>query len=56
VPVAAVGLILGVHRLMSSGFVAVNILGNTLATLVVAQWEGGLDRQVLDTALQRGPA
>jgi aerobic C4-dicarboxylate transport protein len=44
VPVAAVALILGVHRLMSSAFVAVNILGNSLATLVVAQWEGGLDR------------
>lgn len=47
VPVAAVALILGVHRLMSSAFVAVNILGNALATLVVAQWETALDRTAL---------
>jgi aerobic C4-dicarboxylate transport protein len=47
VPVAAVALILGVHRLMSSAFVAVNIIGNALATLVVAQWEGALNRETL---------
>jgi aerobic C4-dicarboxylate transport protein len=51
VPVAAVALILGVHRLMSSAFVAVNILGNALATLVVAQWEAALDREVLGREL-----
>jgi hypothetical protein len=33
--VAAVALILGVHRLLSSAFVAVNTLGNTLATIVI---------------------
>ncbi|NVO15802.1 MAG: cation:dicarboxylase symporter family transporter [Rhodoplanes sp.] len=51
VPVAAVGIILGVHRLMSSAFVAVNILGNALATIVVANWEGAVDRAALDRAL-----
>ncbi len=58
VPVAAVGLILGVHRLMSSAFVAVNILGNTLATIVIASWEGALDRTALDAELNAssGPA
>lgn len=56
VPVAAVGLILGVHRLMSSGFVAVNILGNALATIVVAGWEGAVDRAALDRGLADGPA
>jgi aerobic C4-dicarboxylate transport protein len=56
VPVAAVGLILGVHRLMSSAFVAVNILGNALATIVVAGWEGAVDRQMLDDGLKHGPA
>ena len=45
VPVAAVGLILGVHRLLSSAFVAVNILGNALATIVIAQWEGAVDQR-----------
>jgi aerobic C4-dicarboxylate transport protein len=56
VPVAAVGIILGVHRLMSSGFVAVNILGNALATIVIASWEGAVDRKVLSERLELGPA
>jgi len=55
VPVAAVGLILGVHRLMSSAFVAVNILGNTLATIVIAKWEGAVDVAALQEGLRAGP-
>jgi aerobic C4-dicarboxylate transport protein len=55
VPVAAVGIILGVHRLMSSAFVAVNILGNSLATIVIAGWEGAVDRKALQTGLAAGP-
>jgi aerobic C4-dicarboxylate transport protein len=55
VPVAAVGLILGVHRLMSSAFVAVNILGNTLATVVIAKWEGAVDIAALQEGLRAGP-
>ena len=51
IPVAAVGIILGVHRLMSSVFVAVNILGNSLATIVVAGWENAVDRDKLREAL-----
>ena len=39
IPVAAVGLILGVHRLLSSAFVPVNVLGNAIATLVIARME-----------------
>ena len=56
VPVAAVGIILGVHRLMSSAFVTVNILGNSLATIVIAGWEGAVDRQALQEGLKAGPA
>jgi aerobic C4-dicarboxylate transport protein len=55
VPVAAVGIILGVHRLMSSAFVAVNILGNSLATIVIAGWEGAVDRTALQDGLKAGP-
>ena len=55
VPVAAVGIILGVHCLMSSGFVAVNILGNALAIIVIASWEGAVDRKVLIERLELGP-
>ncbi len=56
VPVAVVGLILGVHRLMSPAFVAVNILGNALATLVITLSENGVDRKALAQSLLRGPA
>ena len=56
VPVAAVGLILGVHRLLSSAFVAVNILGNALATIVIAQWEGAVDQTMLKSGLARPSA
>jgi len=51
IPVAAVALILGVHRLLSSAFVAVNILGNALATIVIGQWEGAFDRKLLVAGL-----
>jgi aerobic C4-dicarboxylate transport protein len=51
IPVAAVALILGVHRLLSSAFVAINILGNALATLVIGQWEGAVDRRLLVAGL-----
>ena len=43
IPVASVGLILGVHRLLSSAFVPVNILGQAVATLAVAKMERALD-------------
>ena len=56
VPVAAIGLILGVHRLLSSAFVAVNVLGNALATIVVARWERSVSLPVLDLELRRAEA
>ena len=54
IPVTAVGLILGVHRLLSSAFVPVNVLGNSVATLVVARMEDALDRGRLETELMNG--
>lgn len=54
IPVAGVGLILGVHRLLSSAFVPVNVLGNSLATLVVGRMEGKLDMAKLDNQLREG--
>jgi aerobic C4-dicarboxylate transport protein len=40
---------------MSSAFVAVNILGNTLATIVIAKWEGAVDVAALQEGLRAGP-
>jgi aerobic C4-dicarboxylate transport protein len=54
IPVTSIALILGVHRLLSSGFVFVNITGNALATVVVARWEKALDTERLRIELDNG--
>ena len=43
IPVGAVALLFGADRIMDSMRVTVNLLGNCVATLVVAKWEGQLD-------------
>jgi aerobic C4-dicarboxylate transport protein len=55
IPVASVGLILGVHSLLSSAFVPVNVLGNSLAAIVIARTEQAVDLQTLQSELQSGP-
>lgn len=47
IPVASVALILGIHRLMSEGLTPTNLIGNAVATIVVAKWEGALDQDRL---------
>jgi aerobic C4-dicarboxylate transport protein len=53
IPVASIGLILGVHRLLSSAFVPVNVLGNALATIVMARSERALNVATLESELHR---
>ena len=43
VPVAGLALILGVDRFMSEARALTNLVGNTVAMLVVARWEGEFD-------------
>ena len=47
IPVAGMALILGIDRFMSMFRALVNMIGNGVATLVVARWEGELTRQDL---------
>jgi aerobic C4-dicarboxylate transport protein len=47
IPVAGMALILGIDRFMSMCRAAVNMLGNGVATVVVARWEKELDRETL---------
>jgi len=55
VPVAAMVLILGVDRFMAECRSLTNIIGNAVAALVVAAWEGELDREKMaPIALKRG--
>ena len=51
VPVAGLALILGIDRFMSEARALTNLVGNGVATLVVAKWTGDLDMQRLNTAL-----
>ncbi len=55
VPVAGMALILGIDRFMSECRALTNFIGNAVATLVVARWEGELDRDALATALSKQP-
>lgn len=55
VPVAGMALILGIDRFMSECRALTNFIGNAVATLVVARWEGELDRDALATALAKQP-
>ncbi|HEY1414657.1 MAG TPA: C4-dicarboxylate transporter DctA [Caulobacteraceae bacterium] len=55
IPVAAMALILGVDRFLSEGRALTNVIGNGVATLAVARWEGALDRARLVEELARGP-
>jgi aerobic C4-dicarboxylate transport protein len=51
IPVASVALILGVHRLLAEGMVPTNMIGNAIATLVIADSEGALDRERMHAVL-----
>ncbi|MBW8841948.1 MAG: dicarboxylate/amino acid:cation symporter [Sphingomonadales bacterium] len=55
VPVAGMALILGVDRFMSECRSLTNFIGNAVAAIVVARWEGKLDRAALDRALNQRP-
>jgi aerobic C4-dicarboxylate transport protein len=51
IPVAGMALILGIDRFMSMFRALVNMIGNGVATLVVARWEGELTRENLQKSL-----
>ena len=55
VPVAGMALILGVDRFMSECRSLTNFIGNAVATIVVARWEGALDHGKLRAALHGRP-
>ncbi|HEX7758069.1 MAG TPA: cation:dicarboxylase symporter family transporter [Caulobacteraceae bacterium] len=46
-PVVSVAILLGVHRLMAEAMTFVNLVGNTLAAIVVARWEQAVDLDIL---------
>jgi aerobic C4-dicarboxylate transport protein len=52
VPVAGMALILGVDRFMSECRALTNFIGNAVATIVVARWEGAVDPARLEAAFR----
>ena len=44
IPVAGLALILGIDRFMSEARAITNFIGNTVATLILARWDGEFDR------------
>jgi len=55
VPVEGVALVLGVDRFMSEARAITNFIGNGVATMVVAKWEGLRDDARMNTSLAAGP-
>jgi len=53
IPVASIALILGVDRFMSEARALTNLIGNGVATVVVAKWEGALDTDRMRSRLAK---
>lgn len=53
VPVAAMALILGIDKFMSECRALTNLVGNGVATVVISNWEGELDREKLKIAMAK---
>jgi aerobic C4-dicarboxylate transport protein len=55
IPVAGMALILGIDRFLSMCRAVVNMIGNAVATLVIARWENELDGSALHQHLRGKP-
>lgn len=53
IPVASIALILGIDRFMSEARALTNLIGNGVATVVVAKWENALDEERLHRRLNQ---
>ncbi|MBE1529023.1 aerobic C4-dicarboxylate transport protein [Sphingopyxis sp. OAS728] len=51
IPVAGLVLLLGIDRFLNEARAVTNLIGNGVATLAVARWDGALDRQRAEAVL-----
>ena len=56
IPVEGMVLVLGVDRIMSEARAVTNLIGNGVATVVIARWENDLDREKATQVLNSEPA
>lgn len=56
IPVAGMALILGIDRFMSMFRAAVNVIGNGVATIVIARWEKEFDGPTLRANMEERPS
>lgn len=55
VPIEALAILVGIDKFMSECRALTNLVGNAVATLVVARWEGALDTDRLSSELAGSP-
>ena len=56
VPVAGMALLLGIERFMSMARAVTNMVGNGVACIVVARWDGALDMTRMHDELWKTPS
>ena len=54
IPVEGIALLIGIDRFLSECRALTNLVGNGVATLAIARWDGALDRVKLDAELGVG--
>jgi aerobic C4-dicarboxylate transport protein len=52
IPIQSLALLLGIDKFMSECRALTNLIGNGVATIVIARWEGELDKEALNKALE----
>lgn len=55
IPLVGLVLLLGVDRFLNEARAVTNLIGNAVATVAVAKWEGALDKTMADAALNGEP-
>ena len=56
IPPTGLALLLGVDRFMSEARLITNLIGNAVATVAIAKWDGALDLERARTILNAGSA
>jgi aerobic C4-dicarboxylate transport protein len=55
IPITSLAILVGIDKFMSECRALTNLVGNGVATMVVAKWENELDHDQLDRELAKGP-